>query len=109
MAAPSELTRTTLAVLFVAGLIAASFWILWPFLPAIIWATTLVVATWPIMLHVQLRLWRKRGLAGGVMAIALLVVFVFPFLLGVAKLPHHFHRLSGCGGSLAFFLLPPPP
>ena len=40
MEAPSELTRTTLAVLFVGGLIAASFWILWPFLPAIIWATT---------------------------------------------------------------------
>ena len=61
MQAHSELTRTTLAVLFVGGLIAASFWILWPFLPAIIWATTLVVATWPIMLHVQLRLWHKRG------------------------------------------------
>ena len=40
MAASAELTRTTLAVLFVAGLIAASFWIVWPFLPAIIWATT---------------------------------------------------------------------
>ena len=59
----SDLTRTTLAVLFVGGLIATCFWILRPFLPAIIWATTLVVATWPIMLRVQLRLWNNRGLA----------------------------------------------
>jgi hypothetical protein len=30
-----DLTRSTLAVLFVAGLIAASAWILRPFLPSI--------------------------------------------------------------------------
>ena len=74
MNGPSELTRTTLAVLFVGGLIATSFWILWPFLPALIWATTLVVATWPIMLRVQRRLWNKRGLAIAVMTLALLVI-----------------------------------
>jgi len=109
MAAPSELTRTTLAVLFVAGLIAASFWILWPFLPAIIWATTLVVATWPIMLHVQLRLWRKRGLAVAVMTIALLVIFVLPFWLAIATITQHFDRIAGWAASLASFQLPPPP
>ena len=74
-----ELKRTTLAVLFVAGLIATSFWILWPFLPAVIWATTLVVATWPIMLRVQRQLWNKRGLAVTVMTLALLLIFVLPF------------------------------
>ena len=45
-----DLVRTIFAILFVTGLIAASFWILWPFLPAMIWATTLVVTTWPLML-----------------------------------------------------------
>src|SRR5215468_7033521 len=90
MEAPSELTRTTLAVLFVGGLIATSFWILWPFLPAVIWATTLVVATWPIMRHVELRLWRKRGLA-------------------VAVITQHFDRIAGWVTSLASFELPPPP
>ncbi len=109
MEAPSELTRTTLAVLFVGGLIAASFWILWPFLPAIIWATTLVVATWPIMLHVQLRLWHKRGLAVAVMTIALLVIFVLPFWLAIATITQHFDRIAGWAASLATFQLPPPP
>ena len=48
-----DLTRITLAVLFIGGLIAASFWVLQPFLPAIVWAMTLVIATWPLMLRVQ--------------------------------------------------------
>ena len=109
MEAHSELTRTTLAVLFVGGLIAASFWILWPFLPAIIWATTLVVATWPIMVHVQLRLWHKRGLAVAVMTIALLVIFVLPFWLATATILQHYDRIAGWAVSFATFQLPPPP
>jgi predicted PurR-regulated permease PerM len=109
MEAPSELTRTTLAVLFVGGLIAASFWILWPFLPAIIWATTLVVATWPIMLQVQLRLWHKRGLAVAVMTVALLLIFVLPFWLAIATITQHFDRIAGWVTALASFQLPPPP
>jgi predicted PurR-regulated permease PerM len=109
MEPPSELTRTTLAVLFVGGLIATSFWILWPFLPAVIWATTLVVATWPIMRHVELRLWRKRGLAVAVMTFALLVIFVLPFWLAIATITQHFDRIAGWVTSLAAFELPPPP
>ena len=109
MEARSELTRTTLAVLFVAGLIGTSFWILWPFLPAVIWAITLVVATWPIMLRVQQRLWNKRGLAIAIMTIALLVIFVLPFWLAIVTITQHFDRIVGWVTSLAAFKLPPPP
>jgi predicted PurR-regulated permease PerM len=104
-----ELTRTTLSVLFVAGLIATSFWILWPFVPAIIWATTLVVATWPIMLQVQRRLWNRRGLAVAVMTVALLLIFVLPFWLAIATITQHFDQIAGWATSLAKFKLPPPP
>ena len=55
-----ELTRNTLAVLFLVGLITASFWILRPFLAALIWATMIVVATWPV-----LRRLRSARSAGG--------------------------------------------
>jgi hypothetical protein len=41
---------TTLAVVFTVGLMAASLWILRPFLPVLIWETLIGVATWPIML-----------------------------------------------------------
>ena len=40
-----DLARTTLTVLFIGGAIAACFLVLQPFLPAIIWAMTLVIAT----------------------------------------------------------------
>src|SRR6516162_10937736 len=105
----SDLTRTTLAVLFVAGLIAACFWILRPFLPAVIWATTLVVATWPVMLRVQQRLWNRRALAVAVMTVALLLVFVVPFWLAITTIIDNFDRIVEWGTSLGSFKLPLPP
>ena len=45
-----DLPRTTFSVLFIVGLMAASLWILRPFLPLLIWETLIVVATWLIML-----------------------------------------------------------
>jgi predicted PurR-regulated permease PerM len=105
----SDLTRTTLAVLFVAGLIAACFWILRPFLPAIIWATTLVVASWPVMLRVQHRLWNRRGLAVAIMTFALLLVFVVPFWLAITTIIENFDRIVEWGTSLKSFKLPPAP
>ena len=44
-----DLAQRTLGVLVIAGLIVTSLWILKPFLPAVIWAITLAIATWPIM------------------------------------------------------------
>jgi predicted PurR-regulated permease PerM len=82
---------------------------LWPFLPAVIWATTLVVATWPVMLRVQRQLWNRRGLAVAVMTIALLLIFVLPFWLAIATITQHFDRIVGWATSLAKFQLPPPP
>ena len=35
-------------MLVIAALIVTNLWILRSFLPAVIWATTLVIATWPI-------------------------------------------------------------
>jgi predicted PurR-regulated permease PerM len=45
----NDLARIVLAVLVLGVLIAGSFWIVKPFLPALIWATMIVVATWPLM------------------------------------------------------------
>jgi len=48
MALQNDLTRMTLAILCMLVLIAASFWVLRPFLAAAVWATMIVVATWPL-------------------------------------------------------------
>lgn len=75
---PRDLTQTTLRVLSIGLLTAASFWIARPFLPATIWATMIVIATWPVMLRVQSILGGKRSLAVAAMTLTLLLVFVVP-------------------------------
>ena len=104
-----DITRTTLAVLFIGILIAASFWILYPFLTAIIWATMIVVTTWPLMLSVQKRLCGKRCLAVMVMTIVLLLVFIIPLALAIASIVERADEIVGWAQSLATFALPPLP
>lgn len=82
----SDLTRIVLAVLFVCALILASLWIVFPFLGAIIWATTIVVTTWPVLIAVQKKLWGKRGLAVAVLSLILLLLVFGPFLAAVGAL-----------------------
>jgi predicted PurR-regulated permease PerM len=80
---PRDLARTTFAVLFIGALLAASLWILRPFLGAAIWATMVVVATWPVMRRVQALLWGRRALAVTVMTLLLLLLFVVPLVLAI--------------------------
>jgi len=77
-----DLTRTLLAVTLLAVLMGASFWILRPFLFATVWAMTIVVATWPLMLAVQARL-RRRALAVTLMSLCMLLVLFVPLLLAI--------------------------
>jgi predicted PurR-regulated permease PerM len=104
-----DLTRTVLAVLFIGGLILASFWILRPFLAAIIWSTMIVVATWPVMLAIQHRLWNKRSLAVTVMTAALLLVFVAPFSAAIGTIVANADEIAGWAKGFSELKLPPPP
>ncbi len=104
-----DLTHTTLAVLFIGGLIIAAFWILRPFLAALIWAAMIVVATWPLMQRVQRWLWGKRGLAIAVMIVVLLLVFVIPIALAVSSIVTHSDQIVGWAKSLGTLQLPMPP
>lgn len=81
-----DLTRILLAVAGIGGLIAASFWVLRPFLPALLWATMLVVATWPMLRAVEARLWGKRSLAVAVMTVTMLAVLAVPLTLAAIAL-----------------------
>src|SRR5258705_297926 len=80
-----DITRGVLAVLFIVALIGSSIWILRPFLGAIVWATTIVVATWPLMIAAQGWLWGKGELA-------------------TERLVRFGHRLAGSGGENAVYL-----
>ncbi len=91
----NDLTRIVLAVIFIGGLIVASLWILKPFLGALLWATMVVVATWPLMLAVQKRLWGRRGLAVAVMTVALLLVLIVPLALAILTIVDNAPRIAG--------------
>jgi predicted PurR-regulated permease PerM len=108
-AKPRDLVQITLAVLFIGGLITTSFLILRPFLPAVIWATTVVVATWPVMLKIQARLWGKRSLAVAVMTAILLLVMIVPLTLAITALVTNVDRIAGWSKLLAEAQVPPPP
>lgn len=104
-----DLTRTVLAVLAIGGLILASIWILRPFLAPVIWATMIVVSTWPVMLAVQSRLWNKRWLAVTVMTLALLLVFVAPFSAAIGTIVRHADEVAGWAKGLRGLKVPVAP
>src|SRR5512134_162408 len=104
-----DLTRTMLAVLFIGALIVACSWILLPFLTSFLWATTLVVTTWPVMLGLQGWLGGKRWLAVTVGTVLLLLVVIVPLSLAVAAIITKVDDIPALGKSLAAFTLPPPP
>ena len=50
---PRDLAGTTLQAALIGALAAGCFWILRPYLLPMMWATVIVVATWPFMLGLQ--------------------------------------------------------
>jgi predicted PurR-regulated permease PerM len=105
----SDITRNVLAVLFIVALIGSSVWILRPFIGAILWAATIVVATWPLMISLQRWLWGKRFLAVSVMSLLLLCVLVVPLTFAIGTIVSNVDELVAWAKSLAAFRAPAPP
>jgi len=106
--ARGDLTRIVLAVLLIGILISASFWVLRPFLLSAVWATMIVVATWPLMLKVQARA-RRRSFAVIVMTGAMLLIFVAPLVLATQALVGNMDTITGWIRALPTAKIPPPP
>ncbi|HSC93773.1 MAG TPA: AI-2E family transporter YdiK [Burkholderiales bacterium] len=104
-----DLTRITLAVIVIGLMIVACLWILQPFLAATIWATMIVVATWPMMLGVQARLGGRRWAAVSVMTFAMLLVLVVPIVLAVATIVDHADQMVAWAKAVAAAGIPSPP
>jgi predicted PurR-regulated permease PerM len=104
-----DLARTTLQLLALGALIISSFWIVRPFLVASTWAATIAVATWPLLLRAQAWLGGRRSLAIAVMTIALLLILLVPFYLGVTTIVGNARQIVGWSKSLATLAIPQPP
>jgi len=96
-------------VLSIGGLIAASFWIMRPFLVALIWATMIVVATWPLLVSLQRWLGGRRAPAIVVMIVVMLLVFVLPFWVAISTLAEYSDEVGAWTKSLQLATIPPPP
>ncbi|MBM4243662.1 MAG: AI-2E family transporter YdiK [Deltaproteobacteria bacterium] len=105
----SDLARVTLSVILTGALIAGAFWIVRPFLGAFIWATMIVVATWPILLWVERLLWGRRRLAAAVMCLALLGVLLVPLGVAIDAILRHADGFPELAARLVEVSLPPPP
>ncbi len=104
-----DAARTTLAVVFIAGIVVMSLWVLRPFLMAAVWATMLVVTTWPLMLRVQSFAWGRRRLAVAVMIALLLLGLIVPLTLALIMVVVHAGDLAAWLTSLSTWSVPPPP
>jgi len=104
-----DITHVVLSVLFISLLIAATFWILSPFLTSILWATIVVVATWPLLLRLQGSLGGSRGLAVTIMTLAILLVVFVPLGLAVSTIVSNAQSVTTGIKSLETIALPPAP
>src|SRR5258708_4794158 len=106
---PVDLARNLLVIVILSGLMIGSLYVLRPFLPGLIWATTIVVATWPVMLAVQRRCGNRRWIATVVMLIILLFVIVLPLYKAISTLALHGGEIMTAIKGLPSYALPPPP
>lgn len=102
-------TRVVLAAMTAVGMILCSLWVIRPFLPATIWAVTIGVTTWPLLLKIQKFLWGSRGLAVTVTCLVALIVYVLPFWLATTTVLTHTTELKTLADSALSFRIPSEP
>lgn len=104
-----DLARITLVMLIIGLLIAGSLWVVKPFLPALVWASMIVVATWPILEKLDAWLGGRRTPAATIMTLALLLLIVVPLTLAIMTLVGHASDLKESAKTLTALQVPPPP
>ncbi len=86
-----DVTRLVLLVLVIAILLVGSFWTLLPFLGGLIWAATVVIATWPLLVKLRARTGRPWAAVLIMTGLTLLAV-ILPFGYAVSTLLDVAHR-----------------
>src|SRR6476620_201885 len=81
-----DITRIVLIVLLICLLLLGSFWTRLPFLGALGWATTIVVATWPAMKQVERMTGGRRGVAVAIMTLLILAALIVPLTFAISTL-----------------------
>jgi predicted PurR-regulated permease PerM len=111
MSTPSrrDLAQVFFTVIVLALLVGGSLFILMPFLPALVWATMIVVSTWPLMRGLQKLLRGSRALATTGMVLAMLLVILLPIFVAVSSIAENGMAIRERFQTLQTSDLPKPP
>lgn len=105
----SDLARTTLQLLALAALIGTSLWIMRPFMVALAWAATVVIATWPLLLRAQSRFGGRRGPAVALMTVVLLLILLVPLYIAITTITENVGQITKWSKSLGALMQSQPP
>jgi predicted PurR-regulated permease PerM len=83
--------------------------VLQPFLMPILWATIIVIAGWPLLLRLESRLGRRRGLAVTIVTLAILLVVFIPVALALVTIVHNSDEIGDEIRQLGSISIPAPP
>ena len=105
----TDLARNLLLFLAFGLMIGGSLWVLRPFLLPILWATVLVVASWPAFLRLDRRVGGRRGVAVGIAAGLMLLLLVTPIFLAIVTIVDHAGEIAAWSRNLRTLEIPEPP
>jgi predicted PurR-regulated permease PerM len=89
-----DVTHTTLSVLCIAVLAAASFQVLSPFITSMLWAGIISVTAWPLVLRLDAALGGRRGLTVALITLAILLVMFVPLVLAIGTIVDNAQNLG---------------
>ncbi len=101
-----DLPKLIFGLLSIILMIAACFWVLSPFILGFVWAGMMVIATWPLLLKIEARLWHKRWLAALTMVSLILLLFVIPLGILIGSIIQNSSPLLDIAKSPASLTLP---
>ena len=107
--APLDITHATLSVAFLAILATTTFWVLSPFITAILWATIISVAIWPVLMRLEAAFGGARGLAVAIITTAILLVVFVPVTLALVTIVRNAQHVTTELKYLEGVALPPAP
>ena len=100
-----QLIALSLLILLLIG----SFVVLRPFVSALLWATVMCYATWPIFVRLNDYLRQRRTITAALLCLVLAAVVVVPIVIAAASLADNVGRLNTLVHTVLEQGLPPPP
>ncbi|OCG03058.1 AI-2E family transporter YdiK [Gilliamella sp. wkB112] len=101
-----DLLKLILNLLLIGLLIVITYRVVEVFIFGFFWAVMVVIATWPLMIKIQQKLFNKRWLSLLVMALILAFVCVIPFILIISSVAQNGHYLIEWARTLSHRELP---